>query len=448
MVFLKWGKRFKHGRGGVKANKTKALDCFLKGAARGSTLAMVDAGLIYWEMGKKEEGIVWYRKAAELGDPAGQCNLAISYLQANPPNTNEGIKWLYLASYAGHVRAQYQLALCLHQGRGVGQSLHEAAERQVEDLLGMLVLPPSHTSNHPASPTTPAATPQLRLIPHLPAAPIYSPILKGWSLIGQSVEEILKRYSRLRLTHGRKVLEVRPVFNWQKGKAVEFLLESLGSSSSFIESFKNAKMDMASKQIIAIRIEVDNLAKQVASIELEINRGKKVVDKVLLHMIKLLMTQLIKLDGIAADGDVKLQRRMQVKRVQKYIETLDMLKIKNSGVGNVQLHQQDRIFTPKSFENQQEQRKRGKFGGASGIGLETTRVLALRNAHVFIAARNMKAANEAKQLILKDHKNARVDVLKLDMASVKSIKAFADNFIALNLPLNILMSLLPNQSST
>ncbi|KAL3625048.1 hypothetical protein CASFOL_031716 [Castilleja foliolosa] len=26
MVFLKWGKRFKHGRGGVKANKTKALD--------------------------------------------------------------------------------------------------------------------------------------------------------------------------------------------------------------------------------------------------------------------------------------------------------------------------------------------------------------------------------------------------------------------------------------
>ncbi|KAL3628189.1 hypothetical protein CASFOL_027235 [Castilleja foliolosa] len=78
-------------------------------------------------------------------------------------------------------------------------------------------------------------------------------------------------------------------------------------------------------------------------------------------------------------------------------------------------------------------------GGASGIGLETARVLDLRNAHVFIAARNMKVANKAKQLILKDHKNARVDVLKLDMASVKSIKAFADNFIALNLPLNILI---------
>ncbi|KAL0297018.1 UNVERIFIED_CONTAM: F-box protein [Sesamum radiatum] len=128
MVFLKWGKRFKHGRGGVKANLSKALDSFLKGAARGSTLAMVDAGLIYWEMGRKDEGIAWYRRAAELGDPAGQCNLAISYLQASPPNTEEAIGWLYQASYAGHVRAQYQLALCLHQGRGVGRSLQEAAQ--------------------------------------------------------------------------------------------------------------------------------------------------------------------------------------------------------------------------------------------------------------------------------------------------------------------------------
>ncbi|EYU22526.1 hypothetical protein ABFS82_05G019400 [Erythranthe guttata] len=127
MVFLKWGKRFKHGRGGMKANLSKALDSFLKGAARGSTLAMVDAGLIYWEMGKREEGILWYRRAAELGDPSGQCNLAISCLQANPSNTKEALEWLYRASFTGHVRAQYQLALCLHQGRVTGQSLQEAA---------------------------------------------------------------------------------------------------------------------------------------------------------------------------------------------------------------------------------------------------------------------------------------------------------------------------------
>lgn len=53
-----------------------------------------------------------------------------------------------------------------------------------------------------------------------------------WSTIGQSVADLLKRYPRLRLTHGRKVLEVRPVIDWDKGKAVEFLLDSLGLNDS------------------------------------------------------------------------------------------------------------------------------------------------------------------------------------------------------------------------
>lgn len=83
MLLLKWGKRFKHGHGGVRPNSQKALDSFLKGAARGSTLAMVDAGLIYWEMGKKEESMAWYSKAATLGDTTAQCNLGISYLHCN-----------------------------------------------------------------------------------------------------------------------------------------------------------------------------------------------------------------------------------------------------------------------------------------------------------------------------------------------------------------------------
>ncbi|KAM5572826.1 putative trehalose-phosphate phosphatase F [Rosa sericea] len=54
---------------------------------------------------------------------------------------------------------------------------------------------------------------------------------KNWSTIAQRVHDVLKDYPRLRLTHGRKVLEVRPVIEWNKGKAVEFLLESLGLNS-------------------------------------------------------------------------------------------------------------------------------------------------------------------------------------------------------------------------
>ncbi|XP_043716244.1 probable trehalose-phosphate phosphatase F [Telopea speciosissima] len=55
---------------------------------------------------------------------------------------------------------------------------------------------------------------------------------KNWTTIAQCVHDIIKDYPRLRLTHGRKVLEVRPVINWDKGKAVEFLLDSLGLSNS------------------------------------------------------------------------------------------------------------------------------------------------------------------------------------------------------------------------
>ncbi|KAK4748549.1 hypothetical protein SAY87_015135 [Trapa incisa] len=55
---------------------------------------------------------------------------------------------------------------------------------------------------------------------------------KNWCVIAQCVHDVLKVYPCLRLTHGRKVLEVRPVIDWNKGKAVEFLLDSLGLSNS------------------------------------------------------------------------------------------------------------------------------------------------------------------------------------------------------------------------
>ncbi|XP_077217581.1 short-chain dehydrogenase TIC 32 B, chloroplastic-like [Tasmannia lanceolata] len=79
-------------------------------------------------------------------------------------------------------------------------------------------------------------------------------------------------------------------------------------------------------------------------------------------------------------------------------------------------------------------------GGTSGIGAETVRVLALRGAHVIIAARNTEAANETKELIVKENKAASVDVLKLDLCSLKSVTAFVDKFNALDIPLNILIN--------
>ncbi|KAJ3680534.1 hypothetical protein LUZ60_016812 [Juncus effusus] len=55
---------------------------------------------------------------------------------------------------------------------------------------------------------------------------------KDWNSVVRCVNNIVKSYPRLKMTHGRKVLEIRPVIDWDKGKAVEFLLESLGLNNS------------------------------------------------------------------------------------------------------------------------------------------------------------------------------------------------------------------------
>ncbi|XP_058085980.1 BAG family molecular chaperone regulator 1-like [Magnolia sinica] len=118
----------------------------------------------------------------------------------------------------------------------------------------------------------------------------------------------------------------------------------------YIEMRKNAKMERASKSISEISLEVDKLAGQVSALDSVISKGGKVAEKEVLNLIELLMMQLIKLDGIMADGDVKLQRRMQVKRVQKYVETLDSIKIRNAmpiGVGDLQqMPERNPAFAP------------------------------------------------------------------------------------------------------
>ncbi|KAI3508256.1 hypothetical protein L1887_23262 [Cichorium endivia] len=106
--------------------------------------------------------------------------------------------------------------------------------------------------------------------------------------------------------------------------------DPISQEKRFLEMRKNAKIEKAAKSISDISFEVDRLAGQVSAIESVISKGGKVAEKTLLNVIELLMNQLLKLDGITVDGDVKLQRKLQVKRVQDYVETLDALKLKNS----------------------------------------------------------------------------------------------------------------------
>ncbi|KAK4489942.1 hypothetical protein RD792_000593 [Penstemon davidsonii] len=53
-----------------------------------------------------------------------------------------------------------------------------------------------------------------------------------WVELADQVKSVIKNYQKLRLTQGRKVLEIRPTIKWDKGNALEFLLESLGYADS------------------------------------------------------------------------------------------------------------------------------------------------------------------------------------------------------------------------
>ncbi|PHU20313.1 Trehalose-phosphate phosphatase B [Capsicum chinense] len=55
---------------------------------------------------------------------------------------------------------------------------------------------------------------------------------KRWTELAEQVKSVTKEYPKLRLTQGRKVLEIRPSIKWNKGNALEFLLESLGYANS------------------------------------------------------------------------------------------------------------------------------------------------------------------------------------------------------------------------
>jgi len=61
-----------------------------------------------------------------------------------------------------------------------------------------------------------------------PRASSSTTALQSWSSLADKVKAVLRDFPELKLTEGRKVLEIRPSIMWDKGRAVEFLLKSLG----------------------------------------------------------------------------------------------------------------------------------------------------------------------------------------------------------------------------
>jgi NAD(P)-dependent dehydrogenase (short-subunit alcohol dehydrogenase family) len=84
-------------------------------------------------------------------------------------------------------------------------------------------------------------------------------------------------------------------------------------------------------------------------------------------------------------------------------------------------------------------------GPTSGIGVETARVLALRGAHVLLAARSAKKLEETKKEIedniARNHgARAQVTCLECDLNDLQSVKRCAKEFESMNIPLHILIN--------
>ncbi|XP_057983179.1 BAG family molecular chaperone regulator 4-like [Malania oleifera] len=116
-----------------------------------------------------------------------------------------------------------------------------------------------------------------------------------------------------------------------KNMSKVLLLENPANKERKLEEMRrNHEISNACKAIADIRAEVDKLSEKVAVVESMVFGGTKVADKEFVVLTELLMMQLLKLDSIEAEGEAKVQRRSEVNRVQSFVDTVDMLKARNS----------------------------------------------------------------------------------------------------------------------
>ncbi len=79
-------------------------------------------------------------------------------------------------------------------------------------------------------------------------------------------------------------------------------------------------------------------------------------------------------------------------------------------------------------------------GANSGLGLESTKLMAAKGATIVMACRNMTKAEAAKNEVMQSVPHAKLDLMQLDNASLASVRAFADAFKAKYDRLDILLN--------
>lgn len=79
-------------------------------------------------------------------------------------------------------------------------------------------------------------------------------------------------------------------------------------------------------------------------------------------------------------------------------------------------------------------------GANSGTGKEAAKRLAAAGARVVLAVRTVAKGEQARAEILAAHPDARLDVRRIDLAELDSVREFADGLIAEGTPLDLLVN--------
>jgi NAD(P)-dependent dehydrogenase (short-subunit alcohol dehydrogenase family) len=67
-------------------------------------------------------------------------------------------------------------------------------------------------------------------------------------------------------------------------------------------------------------------------------------------------------------------------------------------------------------------------GANSGLGFETALGLAKKDVEVILACRNLQKAKEAKSSIINEYPKAQINLLKIDLSSLRDVRAFVEQF--------------------
>ncbi|MCC8088475.1 MAG: SDR family NAD(P)-dependent oxidoreductase [Rikenellaceae bacterium] len=79
-------------------------------------------------------------------------------------------------------------------------------------------------------------------------------------------------------------------------------------------------------------------------------------------------------------------------------------------------------------------------GANGGIGIEITRALAQSGYHVVMACNNVSKAQRQQEILINETANALIEVIHINLASLKSVNRFAEEILKKNKPVSLLMN--------